>query len=164
MEQEPFIRSATLGWSKIQNGYCYRWLSLIVPPALPRLHRSLERPFQETACYGALSEGIELAEPPARIDRTRGLARYASRYSVRALDLQVDSSMLWVGAGLAVIAAVLLAFVPRLPSSGSAQGFSLASGGARVTGIANRKLRMFAVVQIAASFVLVAAARSFVKA
>ena len=31
--------------------------------------------------------------------------------------------MLWVGAGLAVVAAVLLAFVPRLPSSGGAQGF-----------------------------------------
>ncbi len=66
--------------------------------------------------------------------------------------------MLWVGAGLAVVAAVLLAFVPRLPSSEGAHGFSLASGGARITGIANRKLRIFAVVQIAASFVLVAAA------
>src|SRR6202044_2908182 len=80
-----------------------------------------------------------------------------------ALDLQLDASMLWVGAGLAVVAAILLAFVPRLPSSGGAQGFSLASGGARVTGSANRKLRIFAVVQIAASFVLVAAAGSFVK-
>jgi len=30
----------------------------------------------------------------------------------RALDLTVDSSMLWVGAGLAVISAILLAFVP----------------------------------------------------
>jgi ABC-type antimicrobial peptide transport system permease subunit len=39
------------------------------------------------------------------------LARYASRFSVRALNLSVDSSILWVGAGLAVIAAVLLAAV-----------------------------------------------------
>jgi hypothetical protein len=46
-----------------------------------------------------------------------GLARYASRFSVRALDLTVDSTMLWVGAGLALGAAVLLAFVPGLPSS-----------------------------------------------
>src|SRR5271168_2359030 len=38
------------------------------------------------------------------------LARYASRFSVRALDLTVDSSMLWIGAALATIAAVLLAF------------------------------------------------------
>ena len=37
------------------------------------------------------------------------LARYASRFSVRALDLTVDSSMLWVGALLAVIASVVLA-------------------------------------------------------
>jgi putative ABC transport system permease protein len=109
-------------------------------------------------CVAGATLGLLIAGPMVAV-----LARYASRYSVRALDLQVDASMLWVGAGLAVVAAVLLAFVPRLPSSGGAQGFSLASGGARVTGIANRKLRIFAVVQIAASFVLVAAAGSFVK-
>ncbi len=50
------------------------------------------------------------------------LARYASRFSVRALDLTVDSSMLWVGAALAIVAAVLLAFVPRLPSAGASHG------------------------------------------
>ena len=109
-------------------------------------------------CVAGATLGLLIARPMVAV-----LARYASRYSVRALDLQVDLSMLWVGAGLAVVAAVLLAFVPRLPSAGGAQGFSLASGGARVTGIANRKLRIFAVVQIAASFVLVAAAGSFVK-
>ena len=109
-------------------------------------------------CVAGATLGIIIARPMVVL-----LARYASRYSVRALDLQMDSSILWVGAGLAVVAAVLLAFVPRLPASGGAQGFSLASGGARVTGIANRKLRIFAVVQIAASFVLVAAAGSFVK-
>jgi putative ABC transport system permease protein len=109
-------------------------------------------------CVAGATIGILIARPMVAM-----LARYASRFSVRALDLTIDSSMLWVGAGLAVAAAALLAFVPRLPSSGGAQGFSLASGGARVTGIANRKLRTFAVVQIAASFVLVAAAGSFVK-
>jgi len=30
--------------------------------------------------------------------------RYASRFSVRALDLTVDNSMLWVGAALAIVA------------------------------------------------------------
>ena len=109
-------------------------------------------------CGVGATIGVLIARPLVAV-----LARYASRYSVRALDLQVDASMLWVGAGLAVIAAVLLAYVPRLPSTGGAQGFALASGSARVTGIANRKLRVFAVVQIAASFVLVAAAGSFVK-
>ena len=56
------------------------------------------------------------------------LARYASRFSVRALDLTVDSSLLWVGALLAVVAAVLLAFVPRLPSADGLQGLGLANG------------------------------------
>jgi putative ABC transport system permease protein len=109
-------------------------------------------------CLAGATIGVLIATPMVAV-----LAQYASRFSVRALDLKVDSSMLWVGAALAVVSAVLLAFVPRLPSSGGVQGFSLASGSARVTGIANRKLRIFAVVQIAASFVLVAAAGSFVK-
>ena len=47
------------------------------------------------------------------------LARYASRFSVRALDLTVDSSLLWVGVALATVAAVTLAFVPRLPADTS---------------------------------------------
>jgi len=109
-------------------------------------------------CVGGAVLGLFIAEPLVAV-----LAKYASRYSVRALDLTVDSSMLWVGAGLAVLAALLLAFVPRLPTSGGAQGFALASGSTRVTGVANRKLRIFAVVQIAASFVLVASAGSFIK-
>jgi putative ABC transport system permease protein len=58
--------------------------------------------------------GVLSARPMAAI-----LARYASRFSVRALDLTVDSSMLWVAALLAVVAALLLAFVPRLPSPGA---------------------------------------------
>jgi predicted permease len=102
--------------------------------------------------------GLLIAGPMVAV-----LARYISRYSIRALDLTVDSSMLWVGAGLAVVAAALLAFVPRLPSSGGAHGFGLTGGSARVTGSANRKLRVFAVVQIAASFVLVASAATAVK-
>ena len=102
--------------------------------------------------------GLLIASPILRV-----LARYISRYSIRALDLTVDASMLWVGVGLALLAAILLAFVPRLPLSGGAQGFGLAMGSARVTGNANRKLRIFAVVQIAASFVLVAAAGATVK-
>ena len=109
-------------------------------------------------CAGGAAVGLLIAEPLVSV-----LARYISRFSVRALDLTLDSSMLWVGAGLAVIAAAMLAFVPRLPSSGGAQGFGLSSGGPRVTAHANRKLRIFAVVQIAASFVLVAAAGATVK-
>ena len=59
---------------------------------------------------------------------------------------------------LAMVAAVLLAFVPRLPSADASRGFALSSGGLRITGATNRRLRLFAVTQIAASFVLLAGA------
>jgi putative ABC transport system permease protein len=91
------------------------------------------------------------------------LARYASRFSVRAQDLTVDSSMLWVGAVLAIIASVLLAYVPRLPSAESSQGMGLANGSVRITGSTSRRLRIFAVTQIAASFVLLAGASMLIK-
>lgn len=91
------------------------------------------------------------------------LARYASRFSIRANDLTVDSSMLGVGAGLAIIAAILLAFVPRLPSATSSQGFGLATGSLRITGGTNRRLRIFAMTQIAASFMLLAGASMLLK-
>ncbi len=45
--------------------------------------------------------GVLSARPMVAI-----LARYASRFSVRALDLTVDATLLWVGAGLALLAAV----------------------------------------------------------
>jgi len=72
------------------------------------------------------------------------LGRYASRFSVRALDLTVDASLLWVGALLAVVAAVLLAFVPRLPSAQGPQGLGLSNGSVRITGSTSRRLRIFA--------------------
>src|SRR5712692_10566564 len=83
------------------------------------------------AALGALS-----ARPMLSI-----LARYAARFSVRALDLTVDFSMLWVAALLAVIAAVLLAFVPRLPSADSSHGFGLTGGSLRITRNTARRQR-----------------------
>jgi predicted permease len=71
--------------------------------------------------------------------------------------------MLWVGAGLAIIAAILLAYVPRLPSATSSQGFGLAAGSVRITGGTNRRLRLFAMTQIAASFLLLAGASMLLK-
>ena len=82
------------------------------------------------------------------------LARYASRFSVRALDLSVDSSLLWVGVALALVAAVILAFVPCLPVDTSG-ALHLSSGSVRVTGSKGRQ-RIFVVTQIGASFVLLA--------
>jgi predicted permease len=109
-------------------------------------------------CGVGAALGVLSASPMVAI-----LARYASRFSVRALDLKVDSSMLWVGALLAVVAAVLLAFVPRLPSADAANGLNIASGGVRITGSTGRRLRIFAVTQIAASFMLLAGAGMLLK-
>ena len=104
-------------------------------------------------CGAGAILGVAIARPMVAI-----LARYASRFSVRALDLTVDSSLLWVGVGLALTAAVVLAFVPRLPSAEGSSGLSLSTGNVRITSGTNRRLRLFAVTQIAASFVLLAGA------
>src|SRR5499426_1319662 len=91
------------------------------------------------------------------------LARYAQRFSVRAFDLTFDTSVLWIGIGLALLASVLLAYVPRLPSSDTSHGFGLTSNGIRITGATKRRLHVFAVIQIAASFVLLAGAGMLLK-
>jgi len=91
------------------------------------------------------------------------LAGYASRFSVRALDLKLDFSILWVGAALAIVAAVLLAFVPRLPSAESSSRMTLTSSSLRITGSTTRRLRVFAVTQIAASFILLAGSSILIK-
>jgi len=85
------------------------------------------------------------------------VSRYAARYSVRALDVTVDSSVGWVGVGLAFAAAILLAFVPRLPSLNAPSGVGGASG-FRITPGTKRRLQVFATTQIAFSFVLLAGA------
>jgi hypothetical protein len=104
--------------------------------------------------------GVLSAQPMVAV-----LARYASRFSVRALDLRVDMSVLWVGAALAVVSAVLLAFVPRLPSVESSGGIGLASSSnsVRISSGTSRRLRIFAVTQIAASFMLLAGASVLIK-
>jgi len=108
-------------------------------------------------CSAGALLGVMSAQPMVAI-----LARYASRFSVRALDLRVDNSLLWVGAALAIVAAVILAFVPRLPSAGTSNGLSLSSGSVRITGSTNRRQRIFAVIQIAASFVLLTGASTVI--
>ena len=92
-----------------------------------------------------------------------GIALAPVMFSVRALDITLDSSALWVGAGLALAAAVLFAFVPRLPSCDGSRGLGLTSASLRITGATKRRLRMFAVIQIAASFVLLAGAGMLLK-
>jgi len=104
-------------------------------------------------CGAGAVLGLVLARPLVAL-----VAGYAARFSVRALDVSVDASVLWVGAGLAMAAAVLLAYVPRLPSVHAPAGLGLATGGVRITPGTNRRLRLFATTQIAFSFVLLAGA------
>jgi predicted permease len=106
-------------------------------------------------CGAGAILGILVARPLVSI-----VAGYAARYSVRALDVTLDATVLWVGAGLAIAAAVLLAYVPRLPASAP----SAASGNLRITPGTNRRLRAFATTQIAFSFVLLAGAGMLVAA
>jgi len=109
-------------------------------------------------CGGGAALAVVIARPMVSV-----LALYAARYSVRAQDVTVDASLLAVGIVLAVAAAVLLAFVPRLPSTDAAAGLGLSSGGVRITSGTNRRLRVFAVTQIAASFVLLAGAGALIS-
>ena len=106
---------------------------------------------------GALA-GLAIAAPMVRV-----VARYASRFSVRANDLSLDFSLVWTGIALALVAAVFLAFVPRLPSPDSSRGLGLTSSGARVSSGSNRRLRVLAVTQITASFLLLAGAGALLK-
>ncbi len=104
-------------------------------------------------CAAGAVLGLMLADPLVTV-----AGRYAARFSVRALEATVDSSVLWLGAGLAVVASVLLAYVPRLPSPDRSGGLGLAGGSVRMTPGTNRRLRIFATTQIACSFVLLAGA------
>jgi putative ABC transport system permease protein len=108
-------------------------------------------------CGAGAVLGVLLARPFVAV-----VSSFAARFSVRALDVTVDASVLWIGAGLAIAAAVLLAYVPRLPSAHAPTG--LVSTGVRLTPGTNRRLRVFATAQIALSFVLLAGAGMLVAA
>jgi predicted permease len=110
-------------------------------------------------CGAGAILGVLIARPFVTV-----IGRYAARFSVRALDVTVDASLLWVGVGLALAAAVLLAFVPRLPSTYASAGFGLATGSGRMTAGTNRRLRAFAMTQVALSFVLLAGAGTLLAA
>src|SRR5262245_61982297 len=104
-------------------------------------------------CGAGAVLGVVIARPLVAV-----LARFAARFSVRALEVSVDNSLLWVAAGLAMAAAILLAYIPRLPSPHAPTGFGLATSGIRITPGTNRRLRILATTQIAFSFVLLAGA------
>jgi predicted permease len=108
-------------------------------------------------CGSGTVAAVLLAVPMVKV-----LGHYAQRFSVRAADLTLDSSLLWFGAALAIVAAFFLAYIPRLPSHDTPTN-SLTGRGARVTGSSNRKLRIFAITQIAASFLLLTGACVLMK-
>jgi predicted permease len=129
---------------------------LAVRAALGASHGALRRTLLAESlvlCGAGALLAIVIARPMVGV-----LSRYAARFSIRALDVTVDASLLWVGVALSVSAAVLLAFVPRLPSPDAANGMGLANGSVRMTTSTNRRLQLFAVTQIAASFILLVGA------
>ena len=109
-------------------------------------------------CGAGAIVGLLLARPFLAI-----VSSFAARFSPRALEVTVDATVLWVGAGLAMIAAVVLAYIPTLPSTGHPAGLGLVSN-VRLTPGTNRRLRLFATIQIAFSFVLLAAAGTLIVA
>jgi len=86
--------------------------------------------------------------------RDPGVAFHSLVRSKGFAAIVVLTLALGIGANAAV-AAVILAFVPRRPSANASNGMNLASGSVRIT---SSRQRIFAVTQIAASFVLLAGA------
>ena len=104
-------------------------------------------------CGSGVLAALILAWPMVAV-----LGRYAARFSVRADGLTLDSSLVWFGIALALTAAVFLAFIPRLPSGSAQLGATLTSGGTRSSTGSSSRLRVFAVMQITASFLLLTGA------
>jgi predicted permease len=105
-------------------------------------------------CGSGVLAALLLAWPMVAV-----LGRYAARFSMRADGLTLDSTLVWFGIALALTAAVFLALLPRLPSGSAQLGASLSNGGTRSnTGSSSRRLRVFAVMQITASFLLLTGA------
>jgi len=91
------------------------------------------------------------------------LGRYANRFSARAEGLTLDFTLVWFGIALALVAAVALAYIPRLPAADATRSLGLTPGGVRVTGASRRRLRTFAITQITASFLLLAGAAALMR-
>jgi hypothetical protein len=133
---------------------------LAIRSALGAKHCSAERSLLAESlvlCGSGALAAVALAIPMVAV-----LGCYASRFSVRANDLTLDFSLVWFGIGLALIASVFLAFIPRLPSANAPQRGHTGRG-TGVAGGTSRRLRIFAVTQIAASFLLLAGACVLMK-
>ena len=118
----------------------------------PALRRSLLAE-SLVLCGSGVLAALLLAWPMVAV-----LGRYAARFSVRADGVQLDFNLVWFGIVLALAAAVFLALIPRLPTGDAPLSAGLNSGGTRVTGGSGRRLHMFAIMQITASFLLLTGA------
>jgi predicted permease len=86
------------------------------------------------------------------------LASYIARYSVRASEITVDTTVLGVALLVAVASACFFAFLPRLPGTGSRR-LGWLSGARSTAGTAGRQVqRLLVVSQVAVTFVLLAGA------
>jgi putative ABC transport system permease protein len=109
-------------------------------------------------CISGVIAALLLAAPMVVV-----LGHYAMRFSPRAEGLSLDFNLVWFGIALALIAAVSLAYVPRLPSADASHSFSLNTSGSRSTSGSSRRLRIFAITQITASFLLLAGAAALMR-
>jgi predicted permease len=109
-------------------------------------------------CVSGAVAAVLLAIPMVEV-----LGHYAARFSVRAKDMPLDYSLVWFGIGLALVAAFFLAYIPRLPSANAPQSTLSGRAVRGVTGGSKRKLRIFAVTQITASFLLLAGSAVLMK-
>ncbi|HSR52917.1 MAG TPA: ABC transporter permease [Acidobacteriota bacterium] len=86
------------------------------------------------------------------------LAAYIARYSARASEITVNTSVLGVALFLALAAASLFAFLPRLPGRVSQKWGALNATRASARFASRRMQRLLVVVQIGVSFVLLVGA------
>ena len=103
-------------------------------------------------CGTGVLAALLLAWPMVQV-----IGRYAARFSPRAQDLQLDFSLVGFGIALSLVAAVFLAYIPRLPAGNAPLAGALTSTRS-ISGGSNRRLRVFAILQITASFLLLTGA------
>src|ERR1700685_2093467 len=87
---------------------------LAVRSALGATRKALRRALLAESlvlCISGVLGALVIAAPMVAV-----LGRYAARFSVRADGLTLDFSLVWIGIALALIAAVFLALIPRLPA------------------------------------------------
>src|SRR6202046_2104562 len=68
-------------------------------------------------CVSGVLAALLLAWPMVAV-----LGRYAARFSVRADGLALDFNLVWFGIALALVAAIFLALIPRLPAGDAPLG------------------------------------------